>query len=82
MEGEKKAVSTLSREQQHWRGVRRSLWATLVAFAFGGLAFLGGYFDFRLLTWIAYIGIVGCFGYIFSMQVELFRVWFIRRKKW
>lgn len=74
-------MSTLSREQRHWRGFRRSLWATLAVFAFGGLAFLGDYFDSRLLTWIAYIGMVACFGYLFSIDVEMFRVWFIRGKK-
>ena len=74
------AVS-LSREQRHSRAVRRSLWGIVAAFTFGGVAFLGGYFDSRPLMWIANIGIVACLGYVFSNYVELFRVWFIRGKK-
>jgi hypothetical protein len=67
-----------TRDERHWRGVRRSARAILAGFGFIGVAFLGDYLDSRLLGIGGEVGVVACWCYTVWAFVDVFKAWFLK----
>jgi hypothetical protein len=71
-------MGRLTREQRHWRAVRRILRAFLVGVFFVALAFAAEYFKWRWLGIVAIAGLTSSIGYAFWALADVFAVWFIK----
>jgi hypothetical protein len=70
-----------TREERHWKALRRALLGTLIGFSSAGLIFLGNYLGWPLLRLAGFVGFVASFCWLIVIHAELFQIWFVRGKK-
>jgi hypothetical protein len=73
-------VSRFTREQRHWRGVRRGVYSFVGFLGFFLLRLLADHLDWWPLRLGATVGAAACIGYGFWLQADVFSAWFIKGK--